>query len=163
VMMTHMRELHSWSFSGTKRAAAGEKEGRKEGKRDGYTQKRKSRQERSEKQGKKKKSEKKTPLSETLCSGSAEWNQSPTATYWYLSSTPSSPSSPSFRSQVDPSVELGPERGPRRGPEIGLERGLFFRSQLMCHVQNLHFASQLMLGMCLTVCIPPCSSAPGLT
>jgi hypothetical protein len=54
-----MRELHSWSFSGTKRAAAGEKEGRKEGKRDGYTQKRKSRQERSEKQGKKKKSEKK--------------------------------------------------------------------------------------------------------
>jgi hypothetical protein len=44
-MMTHMRELHSWSFSGTKRAAAGGKEG----KRDGYTQKRKSRQERGEK------------------------------------------------------------------------------------------------------------------
>ncbi len=138
------------------------KEGRKESATDTLRRERAGKRGARNK-GRKRKARKKTPLSETLCSGSAEWNQSPTATYWYLSSTPSSPSSPSFRSQVDPSVELGPERGPRRGPEIGLERGLFFWSQLMCHVQNLHFASQLMLGMCLTVCIPPCSSAPGLT
>jgi hypothetical protein len=25
----------------------------------------------------------------------------------------------------------------------------------MCHVQNLQFGSQLMLGLCLTGCIPP--------
>jgi hypothetical protein len=60
VMMTHLRELHSWSFSAPKGAGGGGKEGRKEGKRDGYTQKRKSRQEmRERKQGKKKKSRKK--------------------------------------------------------------------------------------------------------
>ncbi len=154
MMMTHMRELHSWSFSAPKRAAAGGKEGRKESATD--TRRRERADKRGErKQGKKKKSRKKTPLSETLCSGSAIWNQSPTATYWYLSSTPNSPSSPSFRSQVHPGAGRGPERGPRRGPERDLERGLFFRSQLMCHVQNLQFGSQLMLGLCLSGCIPP--------
>jgi len=160
-----LRELHSWSFSAPKGAAAGGKEGRKEGRkarRIHAEEKEQARDER-EKTREEKEKQKKIPLSETLCSGSAGWNQSPTATYWYLSSTPSSPSSPSFRSQVDPGAGRGPERGPRRDPERGLERGLCFRSQLMCHVQNLHFASQLMLGMCLTECIPPCSSALGLT
>lgn len=144
----------------------GRKEGRKA--RRIHAEEKEQTREGRENKGRKRKAEKKnTPLSETLCSGSAGWNQSPTATYWYLSSIPSSPSSPSFRSQVDPGAERGPRRGPDRGlerdPERGLERGLCFRSQLMCHVQNLHFASQFTLGMCLTGCIPPCNSAPGLT
>jgi hypothetical protein len=50
-----MRELHSWSFSATKRAAAGGKEG----KRDRYTQKRKSRQERRAKTREEKEKQKK--------------------------------------------------------------------------------------------------------
>ncbi len=60
-MMTHMRELHSWSFSATKRAAAGGKEGRKEGRkaRQIHAEEKEQTREESENKGRKRKAEKK--------------------------------------------------------------------------------------------------------
>jgi hypothetical protein len=56
-MMTHMRELHSWSFSAPKRASAGGKEGRK-ARRIHAEEKEQTREERENK-GRKRKAEKK--------------------------------------------------------------------------------------------------------
>jgi hypothetical protein len=57
-MMTHMRELHSWSFSAPKRAAAGGKEGRKA--RRIHAEEKEQTREETENKGRKRKAKKNT-------------------------------------------------------------------------------------------------------